>query len=42
MQRRWEEQLSAYIRASFNTQNLGNMASQSVQFVNKATIVLTR
>ena len=41
MQRRWEEQLAAYIRASFNTQNLGNIASQSVQFVNKATIVLT-
>ncbi len=41
MQRRWEEQLAAYIRASFNTQNLGNIASQSVQFVNKGTIVLT-
>jgi len=41
MQRRWEEQLAAYIRASFNVQNLGNIASQIVQFVNKGTIVLT-
>jgi subfamily B ATP-binding cassette protein HlyB/CyaB len=41
MQRRWEEQLAGYVRASFRTQNLGNIASQSVQFVNKATIVLT-
>jgi subfamily B ATP-binding cassette protein HlyB/CyaB len=40
MQRRWEEQLATYIRASFSTQNLGNVASQSVQFVNKATTVL--
>jgi subfamily B ATP-binding cassette protein HlyB/CyaB len=41
MQRRWEEQLAAYIRASFNVQNLGNIASQIVQLVNKGTIVLT-
>jgi subfamily B ATP-binding cassette protein HlyB/CyaB len=41
MQRRWEEQLAGYVRASFRTQTLGNIASQSVQFVNKATIVLT-
>ncbi len=41
MQRRWEEQLAAYVRASFRTQTLGNVASQGVQFVNKATIVLT-
>jgi subfamily B ATP-binding cassette protein HlyB/CyaB len=41
MQSRWEEQLAAYVRASFRTQALGNIASQSVQFVNKATIVLT-
>ncbi len=41
MQRRWEEQLAAYIRSSFSVQNLGNVASQGVQFVNKATIVLT-
>ncbi len=41
MQRRWEEQLAAYIRASFDVQNLGNVASQIVQLVNKGTIVLT-
>ncbi|MDB5393137.1 MAG: type secretion system transporter, HlyB family [Rhodospirillales bacterium] len=41
MQLRWEEQLAGYVRASFHTQTLGNIASQSVQFVNKATIVLT-
>ncbi len=41
MQRRWEEQLSGYVRASFRTQTLGNIAGQSVQFFNKITIVLT-
>ncbi len=41
MQQRWEEQLAAYIRAGFRTQNLGNIGSQAVQFVNKVTIVLT-
>jgi subfamily B ATP-binding cassette protein HlyB/CyaB len=41
MQRRWEEQLAGYVRASFRTQTLGNIAGQGVQFVNKATIVLT-
>jgi subfamily B ATP-binding cassette protein HlyB/CyaB len=41
MQRRWEEQLAGYVRASFRTQTLGNIAGQAVQFVNKATIVLT-
>jgi subfamily B ATP-binding cassette protein HlyB/CyaB len=41
MQRRWEEQLAAYIRASFATQNLANYASQAVQMVNKLTIVIT-
>ena len=41
MQRRWEEQLAGYVKASFRTQNLGNIASQSVQLINKATVVLT-
>jgi subfamily B ATP-binding cassette protein HlyB/CyaB len=41
MQRRWEEQLAGYVEASFRTQNLGNIGSQAVQFVNKATMVLT-
>ena len=40
MQRRWEEQLAGYVRASFRTQTLGNIGSQLVQFVNKTTIVL--
>ena len=41
MQRRWEEQLAGYVRASFRTQTLGNIGSQVVQFITKATIVLT-
>jgi subfamily B ATP-binding cassette protein HlyB/CyaB len=40
VQRRWEEQLAGYVRASFRTQTLGNIGSQLVQFVNKTTIVL--
>jgi subfamily B ATP-binding cassette protein HlyB/CyaB len=35
MQRRWEEQLAGYVNASFQVQNLGNYASQSIQFVSK-------
>jgi subfamily B ATP-binding cassette protein HlyB/CyaB len=35
MQRRWEEQLASYVRASFRVSNLGNWASQSIQLVNK-------
>jgi subfamily B ATP-binding cassette protein HlyB/CyaB len=35
MQRRWEEQLAAYVAASFRVISLGNLASQSVQLVNK-------
>jgi subfamily B ATP-binding cassette protein HlyB/CyaB len=35
MQQRWEEQLAAYVAASFRVLNLGNAASQSVQFVSK-------
>ena len=35
MQRRWEEQLAAYVAASFRVLSLGNWASQSVQLVNK-------
>jgi len=36
MQRRWEEQLAAYVSSSFRVLSLGNAASQSVQFVSKA------
>jgi len=35
MQRRWEEQLAGYVAASFRVISLGNVASQSVQFVSK-------
>jgi subfamily B ATP-binding cassette protein HlyB/CyaB len=35
MQQRWEEQLAAYVSASFRVLNLGNAASESVQFVSK-------
>jgi ATP-binding cassette, subfamily B, bacterial HlyB/CyaB len=35
MQRRWEEQLSGYVAASFRVLSLGNTASQIVQLVSK-------
>jgi subfamily B ATP-binding cassette protein HlyB/CyaB len=35
MQRRWEEQLAAYVSASFRVLSLGNTASQTVQLVSK-------
>ncbi len=38
MQRRWEEQLAGYVAASFRVLRLGNNASNSVQFVNKAVM----
>jgi ATP-binding cassette, subfamily B, bacterial HlyB/CyaB len=38
MQRRWEEQLAGYVAASFRVLRLGNTASNSVQFVNKAVM----
>jgi len=41
MQRRWEEQLAGYVRASFDVLFLGNWASQSVQFVSKVVTALT-
>jgi subfamily B ATP-binding cassette protein HlyB/CyaB len=41
MQRRWEEQLAAYVRASFASANLGNIASQTATLINKLTIALT-
>jgi ATP-binding cassette, subfamily B, bacterial HlyB/CyaB len=40
MQRRWEEQLAAYVSASFKTANLGNIASQIAGLINKVTTVL--
>ena len=39
MQRRWEEQLAGYVASSFRVLRLGNVASQSVQFVSKLVTV---
>jgi subfamily B ATP-binding cassette protein HlyB/CyaB len=41
MQQRWEEQLAAYVRASFRVLSLGNWASQTVQLVSKIVTALT-
>jgi subfamily B ATP-binding cassette protein HlyB/CyaB len=41
MQRRWEEQLAAYVAASFRVISLGNTASQCVQFVSKLVTAAT-
>lgn len=41
MQRRWEEQFASYVAASFRVISLNNLASQSVEFVNKVTIAST-
>ena len=41
MQRRWEEQLAGYVHTSFETANLGNIASQGVQLIQKITLALT-
>ncbi|SED64056.1 ATP-binding cassette, subfamily B, HlyB/CyaB [Rhizobiales bacterium GAS188] len=35
MHRRWEEQLAAYVAASFRVLSLGNIASQTIQLVSK-------
>jgi subfamily B ATP-binding cassette protein HlyB/CyaB len=39
MQRRWEEQLAAYVSASFRVLNLGNAADQLVQVIGKLLTV---
>jgi subfamily B ATP-binding cassette protein HlyB/CyaB len=41
MQRRWEEQLSGYVAASFRVSNLNNAASQAVALVSKLVTALT-
>ena len=41
MQRRWEEQLAGYVRASFQVLSLGNWASQTVQLISKIVTGLT-
>ena len=40
MQRRWEEQLAAYVSASFRVISLGAVASQTAALINKVTTVL--
>jgi subfamily B ATP-binding cassette protein HlyB/CyaB len=40
MQRKWEEQLAGYVASAFRVTRLGNIASQSAQLINKATILL--
>ena len=41
MQIRWEEQLAGYVAASFRVLSLNNMASQTVQMINKLVIAAT-
>lgn len=36
-QRRWEEQLARYVKASFSAQNINNIANQSAGFISKLT-----
>ena len=40
MQRKWEEQLAAYVASSFKAANLGNIANQTAGFINKVVTVL--
>ncbi|MFC6633230.1 type I secretion system permease/ATPase [Microbulbifer taiwanensis] len=40
MQRRWEENLAGYVAASFKANNLGNIAGQVSQLINKVVTVL--
>ena len=35
MQRRWEEQLAAYVTASFKVLALGNVATESIRLIDK-------
>lgn len=40
MRRRWEDQLSKYVTASFRAMNLNNVANQAAGFVSKITTLL--
>ncbi|MEM9101019.1 MAG: type I secretion system permease/ATPase [Pseudomonadota bacterium] len=40
MRRTWENQLADYVKSSFKTQHLGNIASQIAAFINKLTTIL--
>ena len=39
MQRRWDEQLAAYVKAGFKANNLSNIAGQVANFINKFTTI---
>ncbi len=39
LERRWDEQLAGYVRASFRAGQLGNIAGQAASFLNKLTTV---
>jgi subfamily B ATP-binding cassette protein HlyB/CyaB len=39
-QRRWEEQLAAYVQAAFRAANLGNVSGQAAGFINKIMTVM--
>ncbi|MBF0325557.1 MAG: type I secretion system permease/ATPase [Alphaproteobacteria bacterium] len=41
MQRKWEEQLAAYVQTAFKAGNFGAMASQGVQTIQKVSMALT-
>jgi subfamily B ATP-binding cassette protein HlyB/CyaB len=41
MQRRWEEQLAAYVHSAFRAQSLGHVAAQLIQFIGKMTTAAT-
>lgn len=41
MQRRWEELLSAYVKAAFRVGNLANIASQAAQLISKVVMAAT-
>jgi subfamily B ATP-binding cassette protein HlyB/CyaB len=40
MQRRWEEQIAAYVRSAFDVVGVGNIATQTTTLINKVTMVL--
>lgn len=41
MQRRWEQQLAAYVGSSFRASHINNIAGQLVQLIQKITMALT-
>jgi ATP-binding cassette, subfamily B, bacterial HlyB/CyaB len=41
MQRQWEEQMAAYVSASFRAAQVGNIATQATTLLSKATTVIT-